>query len=239
MVKFILLFICMSQAGLAASPFFAFLSEDQKKQVWEGKQVDIFRATPDYAKLTSFVMIPKGADNMTPRKAAAIFWDLPGQVSYLDFGTFGLKEFKIGLGKGTSSVMSTATSLVLTAGGSVTQVYPQQNTVYRIDNGPGCTKDTYMITWNSTDPARPPFYSGMVSLTGMVVFELLPDNQNVLMVYQNIGILSAEGRQDETTANLLKGQGQFLATKHREHLESGVRVTRDQERALNDAVGCN
>jgi len=237
-VSFAFLFSCVTVAG----EHWDGLTPLQQTALWFGKRVDVEktnnRNSPDWVKVTNYVRIAPKFHRLTIKDAAAIFWDLPGQKSYLDFGSFGLKSFDILAGEGTATVEALVTSAVITSQGIVTLEYPQVNSLIRREEEIlGKKRFSYSVTWHSTDPQLPPFFSGMSGLTGIVTFEEIPgDTNGFLMVYENVGFVNADGRADKTTLSQLKAQGQVLANTHRKRLEEGDKATYQQLLRLNKAL---
>lgn len=159
------------------------LTPAQQQTINSGSVLTIDVSSPYYWGVTYV----KSVEALAPRTGtmgnAAVFWDLPGQVSYLS--SLGLVSFEIQMGQGSSALRSQVTMMGPTPQGPQPISYPQQNTVFRRSCNGSLPCSEFLSAWNSTDPSQP-VNPGVAAMWGDVAFEEIPGNTTkTLMVYSN------------------------------------------------------
>jgi hypothetical protein len=207
------------------------LSQKQKADVQAGKLVRVDGSTAKVWSVTFYQAIrPRPATaKADPESAAAIFWDLKGQVEYL--AKFGFTGVLVSAGEGTAAIRCVVKSLVPTPGGHQVLEYPQENAIYRTGNGESAL---YVSSWHSTDPSRGE-HPGFLAVWGDVTFGRLPDGPGTLLAYRAVTVPAAE---IAGTTALRENLATFYADLVKAHaLRMAKGATPEQLRSLRRALG--
>lgn len=184
-----------------------------QEKVRGGEQIFIDNSRESY---WDFVFYQKVA--ATPESAAAIYWDLPGQSSYLD--KLGLRTIEIIAGKSSAARKVIAISMVPGPNGQPLEVRsPREYTVAKFGRD---RRVTYSVLWHAMDPAKP-VYPGMPSLMGDMSFQFFPTQiDGCLMFFRTLGFPLATLLGNVSLKQTLVSYMSSVGKAHAEKMKRGA-----------------
>lgn len=201
------------------------LSATQRASILAGDQVVIEGSVPAVWEATAYEWIHPGQPRTGPEGAAAVYWDLPGQVSYL--APLGLVGLDVIYGEDTAAVAIVGHQAVPTPAGPVVFDVPQVNSVLK--SGPQC----YRSVSHTSSTSQP--LPGYLSVIVNVRFESFPGDQGgTLLAYNVSGVPSPAIASDATARAQALAFLAAVASAHVTRMEQGA--TPAQVRTLRRAL---
>jgi hypothetical protein len=202
------LLVCSGSAS--ASSTWEKLTLAQQEAIRSGQQIQVVGNDPFVWEITVIQRVAKAS----PAACAAIFWDLPGQPSYL--ARFGLLSINVKAGLHTAALASEVTAITPTPSGPTTIVYPWENALIRFGDG---TDATYRISWHGTDASRP-MAPGFPAAWGDLTLEQFADGGTLMIYHGTVSPIPLLLENTELKQTLV-GQISAVAQAHAARFEQG------------------